>query len=66
MRRKQSVRNGVWYIGGRRRSRRKQKGGFLPIAGVLGSVTAPLIGEIGKPILKKILGGRRRRRRRYV
>ena len=37
------------------------KGGFFPIAGLLGSVVAPLIGEIAKPILKKIVGGRRHR-----
>ena len=66
MKRKQSVRNGVWYIGGRRRSRRGQKEEFLPIASLLGSVLAPLISEIAKPILKKIVGGRRRRRRRYA
>ena len=66
MKRKQSVRNGVWYIGGRRRSRRGQKEGFLPIACLLGSVLAPLISEIAKPILKKIVRGRRRRRRRYA
>ena len=47
---KQSVRNGVWYIGGRRRSRRGQEGGLLPIAGLLSSVAAALIGEIAKPI----------------
>ena len=61
MRRKQSVRGGVWNLGGKRRRKRRQKGGFLPIAGLLGSVAAPLIGEIAKPILKKIVGGRRRR-----
>ena len=38
MRRKQSVGNGVWYISGRHRSRRGQKGRLLPIAGLLGSV----------------------------
>ena len=62
MRRKQSVRGGVWHLGGKKRRRKRgQKGVFLPIAGLLGSVTAPLIGEIAKPILKKIVGGRRRR-----
>ena len=43
--------------------------GVLPIAGLLGSVAAPLIGEIAKPMLRKIVGGRkvkRRRRRRYA
>ena len=59
MKRKQSVRNGVWYIGGRRRSRRGQKGGFLPIAGLLCSVAASLIGEIAKSILRKTVNGRR-------
>ena len=64
MRRKQSVRGSVWHLGGKRRRRKSgQKGGFLPIAGLLGSVAAPLIGEIAKPILKKVVGGRRRRRR---
>ena len=69
MNRKQSVKRGVWYIGGRRRKRRGQKGAFLPIAGLLGSVAAPLISEITKPILRKIVAGRkfkRRRRRRYA
>ena len=41
MRRKQSVRGGV-----KRRRKRGGKGFFLPIAGLLGSVAAPLIGEI--------------------
>ena len=69
MNRKQSVKRGVWYIGGRRRRQRRQKGEFLPIAGLLGSVAAPLIGEIAKPILRKIVGSRkvkRRHRRRYA
>ena len=65
MKRKQSVRNSIWYIGPRSRSRRVQKGGFLPIAGLLSSAAAPLIGEIVKPILNKTVGGRRRLRRRY-
>ena len=47
---KQSVRNGVWHIGGRRRSRRGYEGRLLPIAGLLSSVAAALIGEIAKPI----------------
>ena len=66
MRGKQSVRKGVWYIGGRkkrgRKKYRKQRGsrGF-PI-GLLASAAAPFLGEIAKPILKKVFGGRRRRR----
>ena len=62
MRRKQSVSGGVWHLGGKRRRRKREQNGvfFLPIAGLLGSVTAPFIGEIAKPIFKKIVGGRRR------
>ena len=63
MDRKQSVKGGVYYMGGRRRRTRGQKGGFLPIAGLLGPVAAVLIGEIAKPIQRKIVGGRRIKRR---
>ena len=41
----------------------------MPIAGLRGSVAAQLIGEIAKPIQRKIAAGRRirrRRRRRYA
>ena len=65
MNRNQSVKGGVWYIGGRRRRTRGQNGGFLPIAGLLGYAAAPLIGEIAKPILRKIVGGRKVKRRRH-
>ena len=65
MNRKQSVKRGVWYVRDRRRRTRRQKGRFLPIAGLLGSVAAQLIGEIAKPILRKIFAGRRIRRRRH-
>ena len=37
----------------------------MPIAGLLGSVAAQLIGEIAKPILRKTVAGRRIRRRRH-
>ena len=63
MNRKQSVKERVYYIGGRRRRTRGQKGGFLPIAGQLGPVAAVLIGEIAKPIQRKIVGGTRIKRR---
>ena len=43
-----------------RRHKKKKKEGT--IAGLLGSVAAPLIGEIAKPIFKKIVGRRRSRR----
>ena len=67
MRGRQSVRKGVWYLGGRRRKRIKrgkkgQRGAFFPLAGLLGAATGPIIGEIAKPLLKKFIGGRRRRR----
>ena len=54
MNRKQSVRWGVWYIGGRRK-RRRQKGRFLPITSVLGSLAGPALGAIVGPVIKKIL-----------
>ena len=40
-----------------------KRGFFLPIAGLLGSVDVLLIGEIAKPILRKIVGGGRVERR---
>ena len=65
MRGKQSVRKGVWYIGGRKRRGRKiyrkQRGKGLPL-GLIASAAAPFLGEIAKPIFKKIFGGRRHRR----
>ena len=65
MRGKQSVRKGVWNIGGRKRSGqklyRKQRGRDFPI-GFLASAAAPFLSEIAKPILKKVFRGRRRRR----
>ena len=64
MRGKQSVRKGIWNIGSRKRRRklyRKQRGRGFPI-GLLASATAPFLGEIAKPILKKVFRGRRRRR----
>ena len=65
---KQSVRKGVWYIGGKYKKapkRKKQKGGAIPF-GLLASLAAPILGEVAKPIFGKILGrGRRRRIRRW-
>ena len=58
LRGKQSVKKDIWYIGGkytRAPKRRKQKGGAFPL-GLLASVGAPILGEIAKPILGKILG----------
>ena len=63
---KQSVKNGVWYIGGRKRYRKRtkraQRGRGFPI-GLITSAAALFLGEIEKPIFKKIFGGRRKRRR---
>ena len=59
---KQSVKKGIWYIGGKRR-KRKQKGGAIPL-GILASVGGPILGEIAKPILGKIFGRGLRKRRR--
>ena len=64
MREKQCVRKGVCYIGGRKRRRRKiyrkQRGTDFPI-GLLASAAAPFLGEIAKPIVKKVFSGRRKR-----
>ena len=62
---RQSVKKGVWYTGGRyrRAPKRRQKGGAIPI-GLIAPLAAPVLGEIAKPILDKILGRGLRRRRR--
>ena len=72
MRGKQSVKKGIWHIGGeykRAPAKKRQKGGAISL-GFLSSIGAPILGEIAKPILGKILGRgikkrKRRRRRRY-
>ena len=55
---KQSVRKGVWYLGGRKRLRKRtkwgQRGGALP-RGLIASAAAQLVSEIAKPLLKKKL-----------
>ena len=56
---------GVWYIGFKRKRelrKRRQRGGVLPLAGLLGAAAGPIIGQIAQPLLKKFIGGRRRRR----
>ena len=57
----QTVKKGVWYIGGK--NWKKQKGGAFPI-GLIASLAGPILGEIAKPIFKKITGGKIRKRRR--
>ena len=58
---RQSIKKGVWHIGGRRR----QRGGAFPL-GHLAGLAGPLIGAVAEPIFKKIVGrgivGKRRRR----
>ena len=55
MRGKQSVRKGVWYIGGeKRRYIKKQRGKGIPF-GYIASAAAPFLGEVAKPLLKKFL-----------
>ena len=61
MRGKQSAKKGVWYIGGKRRKRRTQSRKGFPIR-YLASAAAPILGEVTKSILKKIVGGRKKRR----
>ena len=66
MRGKESVEKGIWYMGGRKRYRKRSKKGqrgrgFL--IGLIASAAAPFLGEIAKPIFKKNFGGRRKRRR---
>ena len=53
---KQSVKKGIWYLGGRyKKARKRQRGkGFL--IGLLASIGAPILGEIAKPIFGKIFG----------
>ena len=65
MRGRQSIKKGVWHIGGRKR----QKGGAFPL-GLVASLAGPILGEVAKPIFKTIFGrglkkNSRRRRKRW-
>ena len=63
MRGRQSVEKGVWYIGGKRKYRkRRQQGKAFPI-GLSASAAAPILGEVAKPLLKKIFGSKKQRKR---
>ena len=42
--------------------KRKQKGGAIPI-GLIASLVGPILGEVAKPIFKKIIGRGRRKRK---
>ena len=60
---KQSVQKEVWYIGGKYKrapKRKKQKGGAIAF-GIIASLAGPILGEVAKPIFKKILARGRRR-----
>ena len=47
---KQVLKKGVWYIGGKRKRKRKnQIGGVIPL-GLIASFAGSLLGEIAKPI----------------
>ena len=61
---KQSVKKGLWCIGGKHKKARKrrQRGRAIPL-GLLASIGAPILGGIAKPILGKILGRSCRKRR---
>ena len=62
---KQSVWKGVWYTGGKykRASKgKKQKGGAIPIW-LIASIAAPVLGEVAKPIFKRILGRGKKKER---
>ena len=60
---KQTVKKGIWRIGGRcKKRKRKQKGGAIPF-GLIASLAGPILGEVAKPIFKKIIGRGRTRKR---
>ena len=60
---KQTVKKGIWRIGGRYKKRkRKQKGGAISF-GLIASLAGPILGEVAKPIFKKIIGRGRKRKR---
>ena len=62
---KQSVKKGVWYIGGKYKKapkRKKQKGGAIPF-GLIAFLAASVLGEVTKPFLGKVFGRGKRRRK---
>ena len=60
---KQTVKKGIWRIRGRYKKRkRKQKGGAIPF-GLMAPLAGPILGEVAKPIFKKIIGRGRKRKR---
>ena len=65
MRAKQSIKRRAWHIGGnyKRAKKRKQKGGAIPFR-LSASLAAPILGEVAKPVFKKIIGRGTTRRRK--
>ena len=64
MRGKQSVKKGIWHIGGKykRALEKKRRGGAIPLW-ILASIGTPILRENAKPIFGKIFGRGRRKRR---
>ena len=60
---KQTVKKSIWYIGGKKRKKKKQ-GGDIPFE-LIASLAAPVLGEIAKPVFKTIFGRGRKRRKWY-
>ena len=65
MRAKNSVKRGTWHIGGnyKRAKKRTQKRGAIPFR-LIASLAQPVLGEVAKPIFKKIIGRGATRRRK--
>ena len=59
--RKQSIRRGVWRIGGRQR---QQTEGFFPKGALAEPITGRIASNLIGLLLKKIVGRKRRRRGR--
>ena len=63
---KQTVKKGIWRLGGiYKKKKRTQKGRAIPF-GLIASLAAPVLGEIAKPVFKTIFGRGKRRRRRPI
>ena len=52
---KQFVKKGVWYIGCKKKKKKRQTGEGIPF-GIIASLAAPVLWEVAKPILNKIFG----------
>ena len=58
---KQYVKKGVWYLGGNRKKKKKDKKvEGIPI-GLVASPAAPVLRQIASPILKQIFGKGRKK-----